>query len=85
MQVAATSADRRSPRQKTFKGGAILYGLVPPIDCIIRNLSATGASIQVTDPASIPDAFQLLIKPDMTKRTCKVVWRSEERIGVRFA
>jgi hypothetical protein len=84
MEALATSSERRRQRLKTFKGGAIIYGLVPPVDCIVRNLSDTGAAIQLVDPASTPDAFQLLIKPEMIKRTCNVVWRSETRIGVRF-
>lgn len=84
MIASATAVERRNPRLRTFKGGAIIYGLVPPIDCIIRNLSATGAAIQVGDPASTPSTFQLLIKPEMIKRNCQVIWRSETRLGVRF-
>jgi hypothetical protein len=78
------TTDRRAPRQKTFKGGSILYGLAPPVDCIIRNLSETGAALQVSNPAAVPDTFQLLIKPELKKRNCRVAWRSEDRLGVEF-
>ena len=29
---------RGVPRLRTFKGGSIIFGLAPSIDCIIRNL-----------------------------------------------
>jgi hypothetical protein len=75
---------RRKPRLRTFKGGAILYGTSVAIDCIIRNMSDTGAAIEVQNPARIPDDFTLLIKPELIKRDCHVVWRTAERIGVRL-
>lgn len=75
---------RRKPRLRTLKGGAILYGTVAAIDCIIRNMSETGAAIEVKNPAGIPDDFTLLIKPEIIKRDCHIVWRTTERIGVRF-
>jgi hypothetical protein len=44
------------------------------------HFSGTGAAIQLIDP-TIPDAFQYLIKPEMVKRTRKVVWRSETTLA----
>ena len=84
MELSAITRERRSQRQKTFKGGLIIYGLSPPVECIIRNLSDNGAALQVRDSSSIPDTFQVLIKPEMIKRNCKVVWRSETKLGVQF-
>ncbi len=75
---------RSSPRLKTFKGGSIIFELAPPVDCIIRNMSEHGAGLELKNPAAIPDIFQLLIKPELVKRNCRVVWRAENRIGVQF-
>ena len=75
--------NRREPRHRTFKGGSILFGAAAPIDCIIRNISDAGAAIDVP-PVGIPDTFTLLIKPELRKRDCQVIWRSSSRIGVRF-
>lgn len=75
---------RRTQRQRTFKGGSISFGSAPSIDCVVRNLSETGACLEVGSP-SIPNNFTLLIKPEFLKRSCKVAWRSASRIGVRFA
>jgi hypothetical protein len=46
--------------------------------------SETGAALQVSNPAAVPDTFQLLIKPELKKRNCRVAWRSEDRLGVEF-
>ena len=75
---------RRTPRLRTLKGGSILFGLAPAIDCVIRNISETGAQLAVESSIGIPDEFTLLIKPEMRKQACKVAWRSADRIGVSF-
>jgi hypothetical protein len=75
---------RKIPRQRTLKGGSIIFGLAAAIDCVIRNLSDAGASIEVDSPVGIPDDFALLIKPEAVKRNCHVEWRSAKRIGVHF-
>lgn len=75
---------RRSPRLRTLKGGSILFGTAAAIDCIIRNMSKTGAALEVESLVGIPDDFTLLIKPELIKRNCRVVWRFAKRIGVHF-
>ena len=75
---------RRTSRQRTLKGGTIIFGTAADTDCVIRNLSAIGAALDVERTAGIPDEFTLLIKPEIVKRQCRVVWRSEKRIGVEF-
>ena len=43
--------DRRlRRRQKTFKGGTISHGIVGGIECLIRNISSTGACLELADP-----------------------------------
>ena len=75
---------RDNPRQRTFKGGAISWVGGASIDCIIRNLSDTGALLECSSAAKIPDSFILIIKPELLKRSCDVAWRLERRIGVQF-
>lgn len=74
---------RATPRLRTLKGGLILFGSAPTFDCVIRNMSDVGALL-VVSPAGIPDEFTLVIKPEMRKRACRVVWRSADRMGVHF-
>jgi hypothetical protein len=77
--------NRQNQRQRTFKGGTISFGLAAAsIDCVIKNISATGGCLEVESPVGIPDDFTLVIKPDYFKRACKVVWCKARKIGVRF-
>lgn len=75
---------RRAQRLRTFKGGSIMFGVAAAIDCMVRNMSATGAAVEVESPVGIPDEFVLLIKPECITRKCRVAWRSAKRLGVQF-
>ena len=71
----------RSQRQRTFKGGSISHVSGAGTDCIIRNLSDTGACLEVSSPFGIPDNFKLIIRPEILTRSCEVAWRTAQRIG----
>lgn len=73
---------RAAQRRRTLKAATISFG-GGAIDCIVRNLSETGASLEVISPIGIPDRFTL-VDTDRSKRPCRIVWRREKRIGVRF-
>lgn len=75
---------RKVPRQRTFKGGAIIFGTAPVVECTIRNLTEAGAGLEIGAHAVVPDRFTLLIKPEGRKRGCQVIWRQPGKIGVRF-
>jgi hypothetical protein len=75
---------RQVQRQRALKGGSIGFGGGARIDCVIRNLSETGAALDVQSPIGIPDDFTLFVNQEETKRSCHVAWRSTNRIGVRF-
>ena len=76
--------ERQSQRLRTLKGGSIVFGHASGIDCVIRNMSQTGACLEIASPMGIPDDFILLIKPEIVKRNCRVAWRSAAKIGVSF-
>ncbi len=78
------SEKRNKQRLRTLKGGSIIYGLAAAIDCTIRNMSETGACLEVSNTVGIPDDFTLLIKPEFVKRNCHVAWRSLQKLGVQF-
>jgi PilZ domain-containing protein len=73
----------RAPRHRVLKAGTISFGGAG-ISCTIRNLSDTGAALEVTSPIGIPQEFILLVEADHSSRQCRVVWRKEHRIGVTF-
>jgi len=52
--------------------------------CTMRNLSQTGACLQVASPVGIPEAFDLRIDSEVLTHHCKVEWRAVHQIGVAF-
>ena len=75
--------ESRVQRRRSFKAGTIGFG-EGQIDCIVKNLSDTGAGLEVSTPLYIPEQFTLLVSSDDFKRLCQVVWRRGNRIGVVF-
>lgn len=74
---------REAERRRVLKSGKILLSGGGAIDCTVRNLSQTGAALEVVTPIGIPERFALAIEPGQTL-TCEVVRRTERRIGIRF-
>ncbi|MBR0702709.1 PilZ domain-containing protein [Bradyrhizobium sp. 62B] len=74
---------RDKARHRVLKAGTIEFG-GGAIDCTVRNLSDTGAALDVTSPVGIPEHFTLFVPADGAHLSCTVVWRKEKRIGVRF-
>lgn len=75
---------RKKQRLRTLKSGSISFAYASGIDCVIRNLSETGACLELATPAGIPETFALIIKPEGIKRNCQIAWRTARKIGVRF-
>ena len=75
---------RRAPRRRVLKAGLISVGGGGTITCMVRNISKSGASVDVASPISIPDEFTLVLEMESRPRPCTVVWRKEKQIGVAF-
>jgi hypothetical protein len=50
----------------------------------VRNLSASGARIDVANPRGLPEVFTLVITGEQFKRRCHPVWSYDKQIGVVF-
>jgi hypothetical protein len=74
---------RIAPRRRVLKVGSIELG-GGAIDCTVRNISETGAALEVVSPLYIPDRFTLVVPTEQLRRPCHIVWRKEKRIGVTF-
>jgi hypothetical protein len=74
---------RAAPRHRVLKAGTISFG-GSVIDCTVRNLSETGAALEVVTPLFIPNRFTLIIPSEPLKRPCHMIWRKERRIGIAF-
>ena len=77
-------ADRRSEtRRRVFKGGVITFEGAG-IDCTVRNMSGSGAALDIAEAANIPPTFRLAIKADDFIARCRVVWNKGRRFGIAF-
>jgi hypothetical protein len=53
---------RKSVRSRTFLGGMIAFNKrTSTMDCRVRDFSSTGARVDLTNAAVIPDRFDLTI------------------------
>jgi hypothetical protein len=55
------------------------------IPCVLWDISDTGARLAAPRSKSLPAAFNLFLTKDgKNQRQCRVVWRTERQVGVRF-
>jgi hypothetical protein len=77
MHKSGTSAGR-------FKPGQIIFADAK-VSCTIRNMSASGASIEISPRARVPDQFLLLVSSDRKSYACHVVRRKGKNMIIAFA
>jgi hypothetical protein len=85
-EFAMGEEDRRvSPRVKTFLRGCISYNKqAAATDCLVRDMSDTGAKLELSENVVIPYLIDLYIpKKDETLRA-NVLWRYGNLMGVAF-
>ena len=75
--------NRGSDRHRVLKVGTIEFGGAA-VNCMVRNMSHSGAALDVASPVGIPDNFTLVFQTDGHHAPCHVVWRKAKRIGVAF-
>ena len=78
-----TTDKRTAPRYRVLKGAMIAFD-GSGVACTVRNVSSTGAAIEISGKIELPPSFTLLIETDQFIRRCHRVWRSDKRIGVAF-
>jgi hypothetical protein len=83
MEPSDDPEHRHARRSRIFKAGTIEFS-GNAIPCTVRNLSASGAALEINSPLWFPDRFTLAIASDGSRRACRIVWRNEKRIGVAF-
>jgi len=53
--------------------------------CRLSDISQAGERISVEKDMTLPDQFMLFLSNyGAARRTCRVVWRNERKIGVKF-
>ncbi len=75
---------RTAPRHRVLKQATLAFSGGGGVDCMVRNLSSSGARIDIASPVGLPQSFMLVIKADHFLRRCHQVWHSDRQIGVAF-
>jgi len=78
---------KRKHSRKTINAAGYLYTDEgwPIGECIVRDVSAGGAKFahKITD--ELPDQLVLALSKDgHVRRSCQVIWRRDDQVGVRF-
>ena len=82
----AGATKKRDVRKSISQSGWItLDGGFAARQCVVQDMSASGARITVDDPNVLPGRLRLAFARDArTGRDCEVVWRRGKSLGVKF-
>ena len=83
MQDRRNRERRSSARSRVLKGAKIVIG-TSVIDCVVRNVTNTGARIHIPDSVELPEAFDLTFDGGYSYRCCRIKRRSITETGVQF-
>jgi hypothetical protein len=54
------------------------------ISCTVQNITSAGACLKLANTFGLPDNFDLTFEHGRTRRSCRVVWRTADKLGVKF-
>lgn len=76
---------RLSPRLRSYLRAKVIFpNNLSVMDCIVRDISESGARLWISKHEIVPDRFDLYIVLKERTYPVAVRWRSEEEIGVEF-
>ena len=78
-----TSERRAEPRIPALLWGKVIFKDVAR-DCVIYDLSPSGARLQLTAFAALPDKFDLFVLEKRRTFKAMVQWRAHDQAGVVF-
>src|SRR3954451_11399225 len=71
---------RAAPRMRTLIAAKISFNNgQSTLDCLIRNLSDTGAKLIVSAAGTLPECFDLIVAPKSLTRRARIAWRRGKR------
>lgn len=56
----------------------------PVIFCTVENITGGGACLKLASTFGVPETFDLTFEHGRTRRLCRVVWRTNKKLGVAF-
>lgn len=83
--MAALNKKREARRSLHQPGWVTLDGGFAARQCVVQDLSSSGAKITLDDASVLTGRLRLAFSRDArTGRSCEVVWRRGKSLGVKF-
>jgi PilZ domain len=54
------------------------------ISCTVQNINSGGACLKMANTGGLPETFDLTFEHGRTRRSCLVIWRTSDKVGVKF-
>lgn len=76
---------RANDRIRSFLRAQIIFNnRMTTIECIIKNISATGARVALDETLAVPTEFDIYIPTRNRSHRARLVWRDKDSIGIDF-
>jgi hypothetical protein len=76
---------RQTPRDKVLYGGvAEINERGSTMDCVVRNISESGACVEFDQAAELPEEINLTIARKGRSFLARMIWRQANRVGLAF-
>lgn len=75
---------RKSPRQRTLNGGRLCIATGGTIECVIRDVSAEGCKVRLSQPTPLPATLELLMTKTGMIYPAEVRWNKGGEAGLAF-
>jgi hypothetical protein len=56
----------------------------PMVHCTVQDITGTGACLKLANTHGVPQTFDLTFEQGRTRRSCRVIWRTNDKLGVTF-
>jgi len=76
---------RKQQRSRVFWEGKVSFNRRQSVlDCVVRNMSDTGAKLAVTESAFVPREFELVVPKRDAAYQARIIWRQSDEVGIEF-
>jgi hypothetical protein len=76
---------RQAERVKSLLRAQIIFNnRMTTVDCVIKNISKTGAKLALNNTLSIPSEFDIYVPQKSHTYRARLVWRDKDAMGVEF-
>jgi hypothetical protein len=83
--MAAANKKREARKSLRQPGWITLEGGFAARQCVVQDISSTGAKITIDDPNALPARLRLgFVRDPRSGRHCEVVWRRGKSVGIKF-